>query len=135
MPDPYNRGLIEKVSFAIEGTAWKNEDGSGGIFKTTIHNVDSGDMVGSSILDIDSNFINACIPPNFKAMQKTERAYAQRSIQTAPRKALTSRKLTVDVWTNQASPQSIYHEGEDVTIHCEVNEPAYIRLVYVPRRW
>ena len=131
VPDPVNRGLAEKVSFAIEGTVWKNEDSSGGTFKATIHNVDSGLMVGNSELNLDSGLISVCLPSNYTEMRETELAYDAVNMHTAPRKALTGKELEVDVWTDQDSEQSVYYEGEDITIYCQVNKPAYIRFVYV----
>ena len=88
-------------------------------------------MVGVAELNTSSDLISGCKPPNYWEMQETEEAIATIDLNTAPGKVLTGNELKIDVWTNQVAEQSVYYEGEDVTIHCLVNKPAYIRLVYV----
>ena len=136
VPDPTDRALavkLEKVSFAIGGTVWENEDKPGGIIKTAIHNVDSGDIVASDDLNLAANLVSACLPSNFEAMLRNENAYAAKklNIHTASRKVLTGKELKVKAWTNQVMGQSVYYEGDTVTVYCQVNKPAYIRFLYI----
>ena len=136
IPGPDTRGLVEKVSLTIEGTAWKNADvPSRGIFQAAIHNRDTGDMVGSSVVSISAELTISLQPNNFgeitKVDEAVDEAVATYKMQTAPKNVLTGDELKVDVWTNKGLEQSILQEGDEFVIFCEVNKPAYIRLLYV----
>lgn len=132
IPAPNTRGLVEKVSLTIEGTAWKNADASSnGTFQTTVHNRDTGDMVGSSIVSISAELTTNLQPNNFEEITKVEEAVATYNMKTAPKEVLTGDELKVDVWTNKGLEQSILQEGDEFIIYCEVNKPSYIRLLYV----
>ena len=132
IPGPDTRGLVEKVSLTIEGAAWKNADASSsGTFQTAIHNRDTGDIVGSSVVSISAELTTSLQPNNLEEVSKVEEAVAIHNMQTAPKDVLTGDELEVDVWTNKGLEQSIFQEGDEFIIYCEVNKPAYIRLLYV----
>ena len=132
IPGPTTRGVVEKVSLTIEGAAWKNTDASSsGTFQTAIHNRDTGDIVGSSVVNISAELVTSLQPNNFEEITKVEEAVATYDLQTAPKDVLTGDELKVDVWTNNGLEQSIFQEGDEFIINCKVNKPAYIRLLYV----
>lgn len=131
IPDPTTRGLVEKVSLTIEGATWKGANRGIGTFQAAIRNRDTGDIVGSSVVNISAELVTSLQPNNFEEITKVEEAVDIHNMQTAAKDVLTGDELKVDVWTNKGLEQSIFQEGDEFVIYCEVNKPAYIRLLYV----
>ncbi len=132
VPDPTTLGLKRKeVSFTITGTVLEGEEDSG-IFNAVISDSESGAIVGNSHLNLSPDLVSQLKPANYGDAVKVREAFDSNVRQTSVRKDIvTGQELDVKVWTNKDSANSVYRDGEDVIIYCQVNQPAYIRLVYV----
>ncbi len=131
-PDPPTRGMQrKKASFTIAGTVVEGEEGSGR-FKAVISDSTSGDIVGTSHLNLDRGVLYRLQPSNYDGAVEVREAFDSNVRQTRVRRdVLTGQELKVEVWTNKDQEYSVFPDGEDVIIYCQVNQPAYIRLVYV----
>jgi len=130
---PPTRALrrIEKVSLTISGDVHEPIGKSESVIRTTISDSASGDIVGNARLMLDSNFASTLKPANHETTQKRQRAHAKVTMKTVPQQeVITDQKLRVDVWTDKQTDTPVYREGENATIYCMVNQPAYVRLIY-----
>ncbi len=136
-PPPGTKGMQRReVSFSIQGKVWEGDAGSGGTFHATIHDSDTGSMKASSTLNLVSDLVDTFKPGNYNKMQETETALDALSVSTSEpqwitAQASTTQALKLEAWTDQQVENSSYREGDLMTVYCQVNQPAYIRLVYV----
>ena len=129
---PVRGALPPEVSLSLTGII--RESGSGVVLQTTISNVDTGNTVGSSVLALDPQLDAELKPANYDALRKHEVAAQSIEVDTVaspPRAAqpavITGQELDLEAWTDKPT----YSEGDQMTVYCEVNQPAYVRLIYV----
>ncbi len=128
------RGMM-RASFIFRGNVRENEDGSGIQFQATGHAMGTGEIVMSSTVDLNTKFDAELQPPGFDALQAHESAAEELELTTVlsqpvtqPRNT-TGQALTLKAWTNEG--KTLYSDGEHMTVYCRVNQPAYVRLIYV----
>ena len=128
---PVRGALPMEVSINIQGAF---QDGVHGLqCQTTAYNVDTGHTVVNSVVNLDPGFEAQLKPGNYDALQTHEVAAQSIKIDThalqravLPR-TFTGQELHLQAWTDK----QIYYEGDRMDVLCRVNQPAYVRLIYV----
>ena len=125
------RGAKREVSFELSGSTWDSEDGSSGTLHATIYNRDTGGIAAKSTLDLAADFVKALKPAGYEEIQETDVAMETIPVSTSQQRVLTGQELKLESWTDQDVKNPVYSEGDLMTVYCRVNQPAYIRLIYV----
>jgi hypothetical protein len=92
----------------------------------TVRDTASGRLVASAESTLPRAALPAGVslkPANFEAALRDQRVLGQGE--------LVSGDLQVEVWTDRGRRGVVYSEREQLTIHYRVNQPAWIRLLYV----
>lgn len=128
---PVRGALPMEVSINIQGTF---QDGVHGLqCQTTAYNVDTGQTVVNSVVNLDPGLDTKLKPGNYDALQTHEVAAQSIKMEThasqrdAQPRTFTGQELHLEAWTDK----QIYSEGDRMTVLCRVNQPAYVRLIYV----
>ena len=122
------KGMM-RASFIFRGTVRENEDGSGMQFHATGHATGTGKIVMSSVVDLDPKFDTELQPPGYDALQAHESAVEELEVNTVRSQPqnTTGQALAFRAWTDKDT----YVDGDHMTVYCRVNQPAYVRLIYV----
>jgi hypothetical protein len=112
---PPKRGALpEEVSISIKGTF---RDGVAGLqCQMTAYNVDSGQPVGNSVIDLDPGFDAQLKPGHYDALQTHEVATQSIKVATEQRavqpRTFTGQELDLQAWTDKTN----YYEGDRMTV-------------------
>jgi hypothetical protein len=139
------RGFMKKNEtepLQFSGSYWEN--GNEITVRATLRNVNTGEFWASTVvrfLGTQLRPATAFKPPNYQQAEIEKDAFAPQDYGTRPRnstpKALPEDKLTpigelkVEVHTDKGSSPLYYTEGETMTVFGRVNQPAYLRLLYI----
>ena len=130
----------------FSGSYWENGDEI--TVRATLRDVRTGDFRASAVVRFLKTHLRSPIafkPPNYEQAQTEMQAFAEpfnyesfaRNSQAVPPKVLQEDKssaiggLVVEVRTNKGSSPLYYTEGETMTVFGRVNQPVYLRLLYI----
>ena len=123
-PEYVERGMIpETVSFSLQGKIYGG-NGAAVRIGATVHNLNTSETVAKSDLNVNPNLEFTFKTENSDALQQHDDAWDSAPADTAP-----SEGLQLAAWTD--NPTGIYRSGDRMTVSCRVNQPAYVRLLYV----
>lgn len=123
-PKLVTRGFIpEEVSFSVQGKIYGG-NGAAVRIGTTIHQLETSETVAKSDLNVNPNLEFTFKTENSDELQQHDNAWDSAPADTAP-----SQGLQLAAWTD--NPTGIYRSGDRMTVYCRVNQPAYVRLLYV----
>jgi hypothetical protein len=92
----------------------------------TVRDTGSGRLVASAETTLPRHALPAGVslrPANFEAALRDQKILAEGE--------LLSGDLQVEVWTDRGRRGVVYSEAEELTVHYRVNQPAWVRLIYV----
>ena len=140
-----NSKMGQGERFRLSGSCWENGDEI--TIRKTLRDLHTGAFLASSVV----TFLNSRLreplvftPPNYQQFHKTRQAFTPRYIKLDKKNqeiirptARTDRQLSpvggleVEVWTGKGRDPVYYTEGETMKVFGRVNQPAYIRLLYI----
>jgi hypothetical protein len=142
------RGFTKKNQagpLQLSGSYWENGDEI--TIRGTLRNVNTGDFLASTVVRFFQSQLRDSIsfqPPNYEQILPEKKAFEPRNYvtpyedpvdstaeSTTPHKIFTSGGLKVETWTNKGSGPQYYTEGETMAVFGRVNQPAYLRLLYI----
>ena len=131
----------------FSSSCWKNGDEI--TIRTTLRDVYTGEFLASAVVQ----FLNpqlrnplTCKPSNHEQAQVEKRAFAPRyyemprthgSTETSTPEVFVKHKvspiggLNVEIWTDKGGSPLYYTQGETMKVFGRVNQPAYLRLLYI----
>jgi hypothetical protein len=92
----------------------------------TVRDTQSGRLVASAETTLPRRALPAGVslkPANFESALRDQKVLAEGE--------LVSGDLQVEVWTDRGRRGVVYAENDELTVHYRVNQPAWVRLVYV----
>jgi hypothetical protein len=125
----------------LSGSYWENGDEI--TIRTTLRNVSTGEFLAGAVVRFFQSQLRDSIsfqPPNYERILPEKTAFEPRNYKdpeestsefTTPHKVFVNDGLKVETWTNKGSSPLYYTEGETMTIFGRVNQPAYLRLLYI----
>ena len=131
----------------LSSSCWENGDEI--TIRTTLRDVKTGEFLASAIVQfLNSQLRDSRIykPSNHEQAQVEKRAFAPRyyemrrpdgSAETPTPGGLVKHQfppiggLNVEVWTDKGSSPLYYTQGETMKVFGRVNQPAYVRLLYI----
>ena len=142
------RGFTKKNQegpLQLSGSYWENGDEI--TIRGTLRNVNTGDFLASTVVRFFQSQLRDSIsfqPPNYEQILPEKEAFEPKNYGTldkdpedstpaviTPPKIFTSGGLKVETWTNKGSGPQYYTESETMTVFGRVNQPAYLRLLYI----
>ena len=126
---------------------WENGDEI--TIRATLRDVHTGEFLASGVVQFLNSQLRKplnCKLNNYQSAQVEKRAFTPRyyekprvlgSTETSTPKGLTEHQvspvgaLKVEVWTNKGSSPMYYTKGETMKVFGRVNQPAYLRLLYI----
>ncbi|MCY3551080.1 MAG: hypothetical protein OXH39_11530 [Candidatus Poribacteria bacterium] len=131
--------------YRLSGSCWENGDEI--IIRKTLRDLHTGEFLASSVV----SFLNSqlrepvvCPPPNYERFHEDKKAFEPKHI-ILPNSSSSEPKITkrlmpqpspvggleVDVWTDKGRDPVYYIRGETMKVFGRVNQPAYLRLLYI----
>jgi hypothetical protein len=142
------RGFMKKNQvelLQLAGSYWENGDEI--TIRATLRNINTGDFLASAVVRFFQSQLRDSIsfqPPNYERILPEKEAFDPRnhvpsyedpedstSESAVPHKVFSSGELKVETWTNKGSGPVYYTEGETMMVFGRVNQPAYLRLLYI----
>ncbi len=140
-----NSKMMPEERFRFSGTCWENGDEI--TIRKTLRDLHTGEFLGSSVV----TFLNSRLreplvftPPNYQQFSETRKAFTPRYIKLddnnqeiiRPPKSTKPQLspvggLEVEVWTDKGQDPVYYTAGETMKVFVHVNQPAYIRMLYI----
>lgn len=136
--------MDQRKWYRLSGSCWENGDEI--TIRKTLRDLHTGEFLASSVV----SFLNSqlresvvCSPPNYQSFSEDKKAFepqyiAPNSSSTKPKspglpmpKPSTAGSLEVDVWTDKGRDPVYYVRGETMKVFGRVNQPAYLRLLYI----
>lgn len=131
--------------YRLSGSCWENGDEI--TIRKTLRDLHTGEFLASSVV----SFLNSqlregvvCPPPNHKRFDKIRKPFSPRYVGSHSKNpdVITLEEriesqlspvggLEVDVWTDKGRDPVYYIRGETMKVFGRVNQPAYLRLLYV----
>lgn len=131
--------------YRLSGSCWENGDEI--TIRETLRDLHTGEFLASSVV----SFLNSqlresvvCPPPNHKRFDKIRKPFAPRYVEShsknpeviTPEERIESQfspvgGLEVDIWTDKGRDPVYYVKGETMKVFGRVNQPAYLRLLYI----
>ena len=143
------RGFTKKNQagpLRLSGSYWENGDEI--TIRATLRNVNTGDFLASAVVRFFESQLRDSTgfqPSNYEKVRVEKEVFAPQNYEildkdpddsgsgtvTTPHKVFTDGGLKVEAWTNKGNGPLYYTEGETMTIFGRVNQPAYLRLLYI----
>ena len=131
--------------YRLSGSCWENGDEI--TIRKTLRDLQTGEFLASSVV----SFLNSQLrpplvltPPNYSRFRKNKKSFDSRYIVSdskdpeviTPAERTESQfapigGLEVNVWTDKGRDPVYYIEGETMKVFGRVNQPAYLRLLYI----
>ena len=140
-----NSKMEQGERFRFSGTCWENGDEI--TIRKTLRDLHTGEFLASTVV----TFLNSQLrpplvltPPNYKPFRKIRKPFAPRYVTSHSKNTeiLTSEERTesqfspvggleVEIWTDKGRDPVYYTQGETMKVFGRVNQPAYLRLLYI----
>ncbi len=140
-----NSKMMPEERFRFSGTCWENGDEI--TIRKTLRDLHTGKFLASTVV----TFLNSRLreplvftPPNYQQFRVGRDAFKPRYIKSdkknqeiiRPREHIERQispvgGLEVEVWTDKGRDPVYYTAGETMKVFVHVNQPAYIRLLYI----
>ena len=131
--------------YRLSGSCWENGDEI--TIRKTLRDLHTGEFLASSVVSFLNSQLReplAFTPPNYQQFCKNKEAFNPRYIvsDSSDSKATTTHTertvshfppvggLEVEIWTDKGR-DPVYYEGETMKVFGRVNQPAYLRLLYI----
>lgn len=138
-----NSRMDQRERFRLSGSCWENGDEI--TIRKTLRDLHTGKFMASSVVTFMNSRLRkplVCKPPNYQQFHETRKAFTPRYISTKNQVTIRPTKpiepqvspvggLEVEVWTDKGRDPVYYMEGETMKVFVHVNQPAYIRLLYI----
>ena len=138
-----NSKMIPEERYRFSGSCWENGDEI--TIRKTLRDLHTGKFIASSVVTFMNSRLReplVCKPPNYPQFHKIRRVFTPRYISTKNQGAIKPTKLIepqlspvggleVEVWTDKGQDPVYYTEGETMKVFVHVNQPSYIRLLYI----
>ena len=130
--------------YRFSGSCWENGDEI--TIRETLRDLHTGEFLASSVV----SFLNSqlresivCPPPNYQSFREDKIAFQPQYIvpdSSSRKPKITERPmpqpstvggLEVDIWTDKGRDPVYYIKGETMKVFGRVNQPAYLRLLYI----
>ena len=132
--------------YRLSGSCWENGDEI--TIRKTLRDLHTGEFLASSVVSFLNSQLReplAFTPPNYQQFRKNKEAFNPRYIvsDSSDSKATTTHTertvshfppvggLEVEIWTDKGRDPVYYTEGETMKVFGRVNQPAYLRLLYI----
>lgn len=131
--------------YRLSGSCWENGDEI--TIRKTLRDLHTGEFLASSVVSfLNSQLREAvvCPPPNHKQFDKIRKPFSPRYVGSHSKNpdVITLEEriesqlspvggLEVDVWTDKGREPVYYIRGETMKVFGRVNQPAYLRLLYI----
>ncbi len=123
--------------YRLSGSCWENGDEI--TIRKTLRDLHTGEFLASSVV----SFLNSQLrpplvltPPNYTAFSKVRKPFKHpysdpdsRSTARLARQPVGS--LEVEIWTDKGRDPVYYVKGETMKVFGRVNQPVYLRLLYI----
>ena len=116
-------------------SCWENGDEI--TIRTVVRNINTGEFLASAVVQFLKSQLRSSIayhPQNYEQMLPEKDAFTPHTYPPFHRDSGTSipiNGLEVDVWTDKGNGPMYYTEGNKVKVFARVNQPAYLRLLYI----
>ena len=139
--------INQKKWYRLSGSCWENGDEI--TIRRTLRDLHTGEFLASSVVSFLGSKLRERLvltPPNYKQFRKNKESFTpqyQYTISDSREPEVVKHKerfesqytpiggLEVEVWTDKGRAPVYYTEGERMTIFGRVNQPAYLRLLYI----
>ena len=131
--------------YRLSGSCWENGDEI--TIRNTLRDLHTGEFLASSVVSFLNSQLRdplAFTPPNYQQFRKNKKAFNPRYIvsDSGNSKATTYTEraeshfspvggLEVEIWTDKGQDPVYYMEGEIMKVFGRVNQPIYLRLLYI----
>ena len=122
------RGM-KRIPLKLSGEIWKTEDAQFRV-AASLNRGDTGKQLASANVSTPQAKYRGAqiIPANLQQAKNHNDNFADR---TPTSRIITGDELTVDFWTNKGPESVSYEADEEMTVYCRVNQPSYVRLLYM----
>ena len=140
-----NSKMVPEEQFRFSGSCWENGDEI--TIRATLRDLHTGEFRASSVITFFNSRLREPLvltPPNYQQFRKNRNSFKRQYIKSdstdpdfiRPQELHKSHfpstgGLEVEVWTDKGRDPVYYTEGETMKVFGRVNQPAYIRLLYI----
>jgi hypothetical protein len=140
-----DNGTNQERSYRLSGSCWENGDEV--TIRKTLRDLHTGEFLASSVVSFLSSQLREPLdftPPNYKQFRKNKKVFKPQYVvsdlndqDVIKFEELHKSQLSpvggleVEVWTDRGRDPVYYTKGETMTVFGRVNQPAYLRLLYI----